>query len=115
MIRRLMMWMLVCCVLIVGACGEQVVVRETQASCGNSTLENGEACDDGNDNNSDRCTNACELAVCGDGVSRTDLQPGDEGYEVCDDGNDIDEDFCTNSCIPAQCGDGILRTDLRGQ
>ena len=30
------------------ACGEQVVVRETEARCGNAQVETGEACDDGN-------------------------------------------------------------------
>ena len=78
--------------LFVAACGEQVVVRETEATCGNERVEAGEACDDGNEDNADGCTNACEIARCGDAVHRTDLGPSDEGYENCDDGNTDDAD-----------------------
>ncbi|MDE0883266.1 MAG: hypothetical protein OSB21_11770, partial [Myxococcota bacterium] len=67
------------------SCGEQVVVRQTEAKCGNDHIEIGEACDDGNDNNSDACTNACEIGGCGDGVTRTDLTADDENFESCDD------------------------------
>ena len=94
------------------SCGEQVVVRETEASCGNSMVEAGEDCDDGNSTNTDSCTNACEVAACGDGVTRTDLGADDEGFEACDDGNEVDTDSCTNGCVLAVCGDGVIRTDL---
>jgi cysteine-rich repeat protein len=53
------------------SCGDQVVVRETEASCGNAEVEVGEACDDGNSENADGCSNACEIARCGDAVTRT--------------------------------------------
>ena len=46
--------------LVLASCGEQVVVRETRATCGNGQVEVDEACDDGNDVNSDACSNACE-------------------------------------------------------
>ena len=72
------------------SCGEQVVVRETQAACGNGQLDADEQCDDGNTLNDDACTAACVAARCGDGVTRTDLTAEDEGYEGCDDGNDAD-------------------------
>ena len=98
--------------LLTLSCGEQVVVRETEASCGNGTVEAGEQCDDGNSENADACSNACETARCGDAVTRTDLTPEDEGYEVCDDGNDVDTDSCANSCRVGVCGDGIVRTDV---
>ena len=72
------------------ACGDQVVVRETEAQCGNGSIEAGEACDDGNADNADACTNSCSTAVCGDAVTRTDLLAGEEGFEACDDGNDVE-------------------------
>ena len=37
-------------------CGDQVVVREVKAKCGNGAIEAGEICDDGNDVETDACT-----------------------------------------------------------
>ena len=68
--------------------------------------------DDGDEINRNRCTNACRLPACGDGITRTDLELGDDGYEGCDDGNDNRFDACTNTCAIARCGDNLLRTDL---
>jgi len=50
------------------SCGEQTVVREVEAACGNGTVEAGEECDDGNSENVDQCSNGCEVARCGDGL-----------------------------------------------
>jgi len=94
------------------SCGEQVVVRETQAACGNELIEREEQCDDGNQDAADSCTDGCKTAICGDAILRADLELGDEGYEACDDGNASDEDGCLSTCVIASCGDGILRTDL---
>ena len=47
--------------------------------CGNSLLELGEECDDGNLEDGDACTPECLLPVCGDGHVGPD--------EQCDDGN----------------------------
>jgi cysteine-rich repeat protein len=63
-----------------------------------------ESCDDGNDNNSDLCTNLCLVARCGDGI----VQPTNN--EECDDGNDVETDSCTNSCEFNVLGDGIRYT-----
>ncbi|HEY8378316.1 MAG TPA: DUF4215 domain-containing protein, partial [Nannocystis sp.] len=49
----------------------------------------------------DDCTNACTIAVCGDGVVH-------EGFEACDDGNLSDNDACTSQCALAGCGDGLV-------
>ena len=46
-------------------CGDQVVVRETQAACGNGELERDEQCDDGNEQPDDACTDGCKTACCG--------------------------------------------------
>ena len=73
----------------------------TGGVCGDGVVDDGEECDDGNDENTDGCLNACQLAVCGDGVVY-------EGVEECDDGNDIDTDACLTACLTAICGDGLL-------
>ena len=70
--------------------------------CGNGRLDAGEACDDGNDVDTDGCTSACVVARCGDGIRFL-------GVEACDDGNRVDEDACLNSCADARCGDGVVR------
>ena len=69
--------------------------------CGDANVDAGEECDDGNQIDTDSCTNACKNAVCGDGI----VGPG----EACDDGNQVDDDACTNACAPASCGDGMLQ------
>jgi cysteine-rich repeat protein len=99
-------------IFLIMSCGEQVVVRETAASCGNAQVEVGEACDDGNADPADACTNSCTIALCGDSVTRSDLAAGEEGFEACDDGNDADTDGCSSACTLAVCGDGLLRADL---
>ena len=61
-----------------------------QARCGDGIRrtdrapeeEGFEACDDGNNVDTDACRAGCLLAVCGDGVVRTDLEEGAEGFEV---------------------------------
>ncbi|MBL8942450.1 MAG: DUF4215 domain-containing protein [Myxococcales bacterium] len=58
--------------------------------CGNGVPEGDEPCDDGNDVDTDECTNACALPACGDGIV--------SGVEVCDDGNGVDDDLCDNAC-----------------
>ncbi len=96
---------------MISACSEQVIIRDREASCGNGTLETGEACDDANADNTDRCTNACERARCGDGVTRIDQAPDSEEFEACDDGNTRETDGCSNRCTTSRCGDGIVRLD----
>jgi cysteine-rich repeat protein len=105
----------------------------TAASCGNGAMEDGEACDDGNQIDTDACTSQCEMAACGDGIVWAGEETCDDGAdngpgkpcsatceanacgdgdvgpgETCDDGNDIDTDDCTNACEPAACGDGSI-------
>ncbi len=74
-------------------------------ACGNSIVEGGEECDDGNnaggDGCSETCTNEVQMVVCGDGVAG-------EGEE-CDDGpQNSDGGGCTTGCKQAVCGDGLL-------
>jgi cysteine-rich repeat protein len=72
--------------------------------CGNGTTDPGEQCDDGNEENTDACTNDCLLPVCGDGFVRA-------GVEQCDDGNTLNGDCCTSTCtLPAAvCGNGCVQ------
>ena len=77
----------------------------------NGLIEDGEACDDGNEIDSDTCTTNCQLARCGDGILRQDRALGETGFEACDDGNEDDTDGCRNTCEQARCGDGVRRTD----
>ncbi len=73
-----------------------------QPVCGNGLHEGGEACDDGNDDNTDTCLDTCELASCGDGYVRP-------LFEECDDGNNIDDDLCSNTCKHNTiCGNGVV-------
>jgi cysteine-rich repeat protein/predicted outer membrane repeat protein len=87
-------------------------------TCGDGVTDDasGEACDDGDDDGQNNCTNACQYARCGDGV----LWNHGSGVESCDDGNSVTDDcvygmttcaVCDASCQPAAgtpvfCGDG---------
>lgn len=78
-------------------------------ACGNGTLDEGEECDDGNQDDTDACRSTCVAARCGDGVVRA-------GVETCDDGNQDDTDGCPDgadgTCEPARCGDGVVRAGV---
>jgi cysteine-rich repeat protein len=68
--------------------------------CGDSVVDAGEECDDGNGFDGDGCQSDCRNPVCGDGV----VDPG----EFCDDGNALSGDVCPADCMNAVCGDGTL-------
>jgi len=75
--------------------------------CGDQVVNGTEQCDDGNQTNTDSCTNTCQNAKCGDGFK--------QGTEQCDDGNTVDTgDSCQNNCTlpigPAVCGDGVTQS-----
>jgi cysteine-rich repeat protein len=59
--------------------GEDCGAPPCPAVCGNSRIEDGETCDDGNRDNGDGCDENCHLTLCGDGIVAFG--------EVCDDGN----------------------------
>lgn len=81
-----------------GACADGECVTE---ECGDGVVTSSEACDDGNDDDTDDCLSTCKRARCGDGIIR-------EGVEECDDGNDDETDACRSSCVEARCGDGVV-------
>ena len=68
------------------------------AVCGDGVTEGGEACDDGNDDPHDACTNSCQTAACGDTVVQV-------GVEQCDPGLSPNAG-CDANCTIAYCGDG---------
>ena len=59
--------------------------------CGDNVEGPGEACDDGNNVDTDACRNNCEAARCGDGVVQA-------GVEACDDGDNNNANTCRNDC-----------------
>jgi cysteine-rich repeat protein len=71
--------------------------------CGDGVVDSGEACDDGDSDDTDACTTLCQPAMCGDGF----IGPG----EGCDDGDLVDDDECTNKCSPPSCGDGQVQAE----
>jgi len=71
-----------------------------QSVCGNSVIDPGEECDDGNAVGGDGCSASCLLEVCGNGT----LDVGEE----CDDGNNTNGDGCNVFCQVEKCGDGDL-------
>ncbi|HBU48363.1 MAG TPA: hypothetical protein DEB46_08640 [Myxococcales bacterium] len=85
---------------------------QAEPACGDGNVDRLEECDDGNTDPTDGCTDECFNAKCGDGITRSDLSPGAEGYEACDDGNEANDDSCLGNCQAATCGDGVRRTDL---
>lgn len=89
--------------------------------CGDSYMDPGEECDDGNTVDGDGCASACELEagyacessggvcqaeyvpVCGDGIVTVS--------EQCDDGAHNADGYnqCTTNCtLGPYCGDGVL-------
>ena len=89
--------------LLVGSCtqeGVELYTATDQPICSNGRIDPGEACDDGNPLNGDRCTGPCVLRACGNGH----INPG----EQCDDGNNTSGDGCSAGCQLELCGNGIL-------
>ena len=57
-----------------------------------------EACDDGNNINTDGCLDTCQEPRCGDGILQADVGFDHPDYEECDDGNDDGFDLCRDDC-----------------
>jgi cysteine-rich repeat protein len=96
--------------------------------CGNGALEGAEACDDGNPDSGDGCSDVCEVehgfdctgepsscvSTCGDGLVASD--------EACDDDGTVTGDGCSDTCsietgwsctgepstCTPGCGDGVV-------
>lgn len=72
-------------------------------TCGDGHMEMSEACDDGNTERGDDCTDVCMIEVCGNGIF-------DDGEE-CDDSNLDNNDGCSLICQIEHCGDNITQAD----
>lgn len=86
-----------------GDCVDEARIPVTCAApsvCGDSRVDIGEECDDGNDIDDDGCGHTCVAERCGDGL----LQRG----ESCDDGNVRGGDGCSSTCAEEACGNGVL-------
>ncbi|MCG8424917.1 MAG: proteoliaisin, partial [Proteobacteria bacterium] len=81
--------------------GKFVCVPEN--GCGNSRLDPGEVCDDGNRLDDDGCNHNCTLIeTCGNGIVDRD------NGEVCDDRNTDAGDGCSADCRSDEtCGNGV--------
>lgn len=75
-------------------------------TCGNSTLDPGEDCDEGAGNSDapgGTCRTTCRMASCGDGI----IVEGEE----CDDGtenSDVTPNSCRTMCREPRCGDHVI-------
>lgn len=76
--------------------------------CGDTVIDPGESCDDGNNRDGDGCSGMCRFeARCGDNVRNAG--------EVCDDGNNRSGDGCRSDCLSDEtCGNTIVDT-ARGE
>ena len=83
--------------------------------CGDSVVDDGEECDDGNLDDDDACTSQCLTAVCGDGIVQTGVEACDGaelGGETCASlGFSGGQLGCLDTCTHdtsncAKCGDG---------
>jgi cysteine-rich repeat protein len=98
--------------VLLGGCGGGG--SQDLSTCGNARIDTGERCDDGNQNDRDGCTTACQVAQCGDGVvyagtedcDGRDLNGGScapqglQGIPVCDAACRYDYSACGPPLIP---------------
>ncbi len=71
-----------------GVFGQRFALQ--QSPCGNSILDLGEQCDDGNTADGDGCDSNCTPTACGNAIVTIG--------EACDDGNAVDGDGCSATC-----------------
>ena len=86
------------------------------AVCGDGQVQGDEACDDGNDDDTDACSNLCEAATCRDGVrngSEADIDCGGDCSPCgtgagCGGPEDCEHGVCVEgTCAAPSCRDGV--------
>ncbi|MDX2053441.1 MAG: polysaccharide lyase family 7 protein [Polyangiaceae bacterium] len=79
-------------------------VSGTTSYCGNGVVAsgNGEQCDDGNQVNTDACSNTCKTPTCSDGIKN--------GTETSTDCGGVSGGVTCAACATAVCGNGILQS-----
>jgi len=93
------------CIVTDGESTAQTIARLAfggAAVCGNGIKDIGEACDDGNTNETDGCRANCQLPTCGD-------LSVNQASEQCDEADGIAGDQPSESCFECKlnvCGDG---------
>jgi cysteine-rich repeat protein len=84
--------------------------------CGNSAVETGEECDDGNTLRNDGCSDKCKLEVCGDGICSTSETKATCGLDCnsCYESNGQGKlgDSCSST---ADCGPKLYCNGLSGK
>ena len=76
---------------------QPLMTGEQDPLCGNSVVDPGEICDDGNSIDGDGCSSTCSI----DGYAPRGPHCGDattDDNEECDDGNVESGDGCTSTC-----------------
>ena len=108
-------------------CSDTCKVDKSQCKkfpvCGNSIKEDGEECDDGNDVNTDNCTNNCTLPKCNDGILSDSEQCDGTllSISTCSEYNsnfDTGSISCNSNCtlntskcsVSPKCGDGVINS-----
>ena len=83
----------------IAGCASDGEPTRSLPACGDTIVDLGEVCDDGNTADGDGCSALCDSdETCGNLV--VDLN------ETCDDGNTADGDACRANCGVGLCGDG---------
>ncbi|TFH24079.1 MAG: hypothetical protein E4H03_04575 [Myxococcales bacterium] len=75
--------------------------------CGNTEIDQGESCDDGNTTSGDGCRDDCQAELC---IAQT---PGFPGVSLCDDGDACTADVCdpvAGCSNPISCEEGVACT-----
>ena len=80
--------------------------------CGNSKVEAGEECDDGNRSNNDNCLNTCKIAKCGDGFLNQSVGPRNAPIESCEKNVDQANEY---TCDYARCERAYVYTPCTTQ
>jgi cysteine-rich repeat protein len=88
--------------------GGRVDIGADEVTCGDSVIDAGETCDDGNLTDCDGCDSNCTSStICGNFVRCAG--------EQCDDGNTVNGDCCSAACAfestASPCDDGDLCTN----